>query len=67
MLRSFLGDLKGMHIQFNVVKSATLRDAQIHPEKYRDLMVRVAGYSALFAPLDPMLQNDIISRTEHTL
>ena len=67
MLRTFLGDLKGMHIQFNIVNSETLRAAQEHPEQYKDLMVRVAGYSALFTPLDPVLQNDIIARTEHVL
>lgn len=67
MLRTFLGDMKGMHIQFNVVSADTLRAAQEKPEEYKDLMVRVAGYSALFAPLDESLQNDIIARTENTL
>jgi len=60
-------DLKGMHIQFNVVDVETLREAQKHPEKYADLMVRVAGYSALFTSLDPAMQEDIIMRTEHTI
>lgn len=60
-------DLKGMHIQFNVVSAETLRDAQKHPEKYTDLMVRVAGYSALFVSLDPAMQEDIIMRTEHSM
>jgi pyruvate formate-lyase/glycerol dehydratase family glycyl radical enzyme len=50
------------HIQFNVVGTQTLRDAQAHPERYRDLMVRVAGYSAFFAPLNRELQEDIIQR-----
>ncbi len=50
------------HVQFNVVGTETLRDAQAHPEKYRDLMVRVAGYSAFFAPLNVELQEDIIRR-----
>ena len=50
------------HIQFNVVGTETLRDAQAHPEQYRDLMVRVAGYSAFFAPLNAELQEDIIQR-----
>jgi formate C-acetyltransferase len=50
------------HVQFNVVGTETLRDAQAHPEKYRDLMVRVAGYSAFFAPLNTELQEDIIQR-----
>jgi pyruvate formate-lyase/glycerol dehydratase family glycyl radical enzyme len=52
------------HIQFNVVGTDTLRDAQVHPEQYRDLMVRVAGYSAFFAPLNAELQEDIIRRVE---
>jgi len=60
-------DLKGMHIQFNVVSVETLRDAQKHPEKYTDLIVRVAGYSALFVSLDPAMQEDIIMRTEHSM
>ena len=50
------------HIQFNVVGTETLRDAQKHPENYKDLMVRVAGYSAFFAPLNKELQEDIIQR-----
>jgi len=52
------------HIQFNVVGSETLREAQKHPEKYQDLMVRVAGYSAYFTPLSQELQEDIIERVE---
>jgi len=52
------------HVQFNVADTATLRDAQAHPERYRDLMVRVAGYSAFFAPLNAELQEDIIRRIE---
>jgi len=54
---------KGFHMQFNVVSTKTLRDAQKHPEKYPNLMVRVAGYSARFIDLDPAVQEDIISRT----
>ena len=50
------------HVQFNVIGTETLRDAQAHPEQYRDLMVRVAGYSAFFAPLNAELQEDIIQR-----
>jgi formate C-acetyltransferase len=57
--------LDGHHIQFNVVDSDTLRDAQKHPEKYRDLIVRVAGYSDYFVDLNIELQNEIINRTEH--
>jgi pyruvate-formate lyase len=51
------------HVQFNVVSTETLRDAQKHPERYKDLMVRIAGYSAFFAPLSKELQEDIIKRT----
>ena len=57
-------DRKGMHMQFNVVSRETLRDAQKHPEKYKSLVVRVAGYSALFTTLSRSLQEDIINRTE---
>jgi pyruvate formate-lyase/glycerol dehydratase family glycyl radical enzyme len=66
LIRTYF-DLKGMHIQFNVVSRGTLREAQQNPEKYADLIVRVAGYSALFTALEPAVQNDIISRTEHGL
>jgi len=55
---------KGNHIQFNVVGSEILREAQEQPENYTDLMVRVSGYSAFFTPLDPMVQNDLIERVE---
>ncbi|PKP39694.1 MAG: formate C-acetyltransferase/glycerol dehydratase family glycyl radical enzyme [Bacteroidetes bacterium HGW-Bacteroidetes-15] len=55
----------GHHIQFNVVEVDTLRDAQKHPEKHRDLIVRVAGYSDYFNDLGEALQNEIIRRTEH--
>ena len=65
LIRTFLGDLKGMHVQFNIVDGKILRDAKKNPQNYRDLMVRVAGYSALFTSLDPKLQEDIINRTEH--
>lgn len=57
-------DQKGMHMQFNVVDRQTLLDAQKHPEKYSGLVVRVAGYSALFTTLSKSLQDDIIRRTE---
>ena len=59
-------DQKGSHMQFNVVSRETLLDAQKNPEKYRSLVVRVAGYSALFTTLSRSLQDDIISRTEQT-
>ncbi|MDD5095276.1 MAG: glycine radical domain-containing protein, partial [Dehalococcoidia bacterium] len=57
-------DLGGNHIQFNVVDVETLRDAQSHPDQYRDLVVRVAGYSAFFVYLDPLVQEEVIQRTE---
>ena len=57
-------DQKGMHMQFNVVDRQTLLDAQAHPENYKHLVVRVAGYSALFTTLSKSLQDDIIRRTE---
>lgn len=64
-IRAFF-DQKGMHMQFNVVNRETLLDAQKHPEKYKSLVVRVAGYSALFTTLSRSLQDDIINRTEQT-
>ncbi|MDH4137312.1 MAG: glycyl radical protein, partial [Anaerolineae bacterium] len=57
--------LDGHHIQFNVVDAATLRAAQKNPEQYRDLIVRVAGYSDYFCDLSEALQDEIIARTEH--
>jgi pyruvate formate-lyase/glycerol dehydratase family glycyl radical enzyme len=57
--------LDGHHIQFNVVDAATLRAAQADPQSYRDLIVRVAGYSDYFCDLGEALQNEIIARTEH--
>jgi formate C-acetyltransferase len=57
--------MNGHHIQFNVVDAETLREAQKHPENYRDLIVRVAGYSDYFVDLTPELQEEIIRRTEH--
>jgi len=65
-LRSF-SRLALQHIQFNVVDKATLVDAQVHPENHRDLVVRVAGYSAMFVELSRPIQDDIINRTEHVL
>ena len=53
-------------MQYNVVDRATLLDAQVHPEKHRDLIVRVAGYSAFFNVLSRQTQDDIIARTEQT-
>ncbi|MEI7983480.1 MAG: glycine radical domain-containing protein, partial [Bacteroidota bacterium] len=57
--------MDGHHIQFNVVSAETLCDAQKNPEKHRDLIVRVAGYSDYFNDLGEDLQNEIIRRTEH--
>lgn len=59
-------DQKGSHMQFNVVSRETLIDAQKNPDNYRSLVVRVAGYSALFTTLSRSLQDDIINRTEQT-
>ncbi|MEA3238236.1 MAG: trans-4-hydroxy-L-proline dehydratase [Candidatus Bipolaricaulota bacterium] len=55
----------GHHIQFNVVGADTLREAKLHPEAHRDLIVRVAGYSDYFNNLEPSLQDEIIARTAH--
>ena len=64
LVRSYFG-MGGHHIQFNVVTAQTLREAQTNPEKFRDLIVRVAGYSDYFCDLSKTLQDEIISRTEH--
>ncbi|MGC1391353.1 MAG: trans-4-hydroxy-L-proline dehydratase [Bacteroidales bacterium] len=64
LIRSYFS-LDGHHIQFNVVNAETLKDAQRNPEWYRDLIVRVAGYSDYFNDLGEDLQNEIIKRTEH--
>jgi len=58
-------DQKGLHVQYNCISRETLLDAQKNPENYKTLVVRVAGYSALFTSLDKTLQDDIINRTEH--
>lgn len=60
-------NLGGHHIQFNIIDEDILRDAQKHPESYRNLLVRVAGYSDYFILLSPDIQEEIISRTEHSL
>jgi trans-4-hydroxy-L-proline dehydratase len=64
LIRSYF-KLDGHHIQFNVVSADTLREAKKHPEQYRDLIVRVAGYSDYFVDLTEALQDEIIERTEH--
>lgn len=67
LIRTFFNRLEGFHVQYNVVSRDTLLDAQANPEKYRDLIVRVAGYSAFFNVLSKQTQDDIIERTEQTL
>jgi formate C-acetyltransferase len=64
LIRSYF-ELGGYHCQFNVINSETLLDAQEHPEKYRDLVVRVAGYCAIFTELSKEVQNEILRRTTH--
>jgi formate C-acetyltransferase len=64
LIRAYFG-MNGHHIQFNVIDAETLRDAKRNPEKYRDLIVRVAGFSDYFNDLTPQLQDEIIRRTEH--
>ena len=67
LIRTFFNRLEGFHVQYNVVSRDTLLDAQKNPEKHRDLIVRVAGYSAFFNVLSKQTQDDIIERTEQTL
>ena len=67
LLRTFFNRLHGYHVQFNVVSKETLLDAQLHPENHKDLIVRVAGYSAFFNVLSRKTQDDIIARTEQEL
>lgn len=67
LVRTFFNRLDGYHVQYNVVDKATLLDAQKHPEKHKDLVVRVAGYSAFFNVLSKATQDDIIGRTEQSL
>jgi formate C-acetyltransferase len=64
LIRSYF-ILGGHHLQFNVVDAQTLRSAQRNPEQFRDLIVRVAGYSDYFCDLSEVLQEEIIARTEH--
>ena len=59
--------MKGQHVQFNVVSAETLRKAQKDPERHRDLVVRVAGFSVYFTTIDGVLQEDIIRRTEQAV
>ena len=66
LIRTYM-DLGGYHVQFNVVSADTLKDAQVHPQDYRDLIVRVAGFSAYYIHLETGVQNEIIKRTELAL
>jgi formate C-acetyltransferase len=66
LIKTYLVDYGGKHIQFNVVSRKTLLDAQAHPDQYRNLVVRVAGYSALWSELERTIQDEIIARTEQT-
>lgn len=67
LIRAFFNRLHGYHVQYNIVSRETLLDAQKHPEKHKDLIVRVAGYSAFFNVLSKKTQDDIIGRTEQCL
>ncbi|HFD3974758.1 TPA: formate C-acetyltransferase/glycerol dehydratase family glycyl radical enzyme [Vibrio parahaemolyticus] len=67
LIRTFFNHHKGWHVQYNIVSRETLLAAKKNPEQYRDLVVRVAGYSAFFTALSPDAQDDIIARTEHEL
>lgn len=67
LIKTFFNRLHGYHVQYNIVSKVTLIDAQKHPEKHKDLIVRVAGYSAFFNVLSKKTQDDIIGRTEQSL
>ncbi len=67
LIRTFFNRLHGYHVQYNIVSKETLIDAQKHPEDHKDLIVRVAGYSAFFNVLSRKTQDDIIGRTEQSL
>lgn len=67
LIQTFFNRLHGYHVQYNIVSKETLIDAQKHPEKHKDLIVRVAGYSAFFNVLSKKTQDDIIGRTEQFL
>ena len=67
LIATFFNRLRGHHVQYNIVSREMLLDAQAHPEKHKDLIVRVAGYSAFFNVLSKATQDDIIGRTEQSL
>ena len=66
LIKSYM-DMDGSHIQFNVVSSQTLRDAQAQPEDHKGLTVRVAGFSAYYTRLHKGVQAELIQRTEHNM
>lgn len=66
LIRTF-SDNYGWHMQFNMISTEVLKEARRHPDQYKDLVIRVAGYSALFVALDPVVQEDIISRMQYEL
>ena len=66
LIRTYF-DLGGTHLQINSISAETLKEAQRCPEKFQDLVIRVAGYSAYFVELDKKMQDDIIKRTEHKI
>ncbi|MCU6760852.1 4-hydroxyphenylacetate decarboxylase large subunit [uncultured Roseburia sp.] len=67
LIKTYFGTYGGKHIQFNVVDRDVLIDAKAHPENHRDLIVRIAGYSALWCELNESIQDELIARTENTL
>jgi len=67
LVHTFFEDYGGKHVQFNVIDKATLIDAKAHPENYQNLIVRVAGYSALWVELSSAIQDELIARTENSL
>jgi len=67
LLRTFFDEIKGWHVQYNIVSRETLLDAKKNPAKHRDLVVRVAGYSAYFNDLAAETQDGIIARTKQVL
>ena len=66
LIRTYF-DLGGFHVQINSISDETLKEAQRWPEKFQNLVIRVAGYSAYFVELDKKMQDDIIKRTEHNI
>ena len=66
-MKTYFFELNGMEMQMNIVSTETLRDAQEHPENYKDLVVRIAGFSAYFVEVYKDAQNDLIRRTELNL